>query len=197
MQDSSPAPLKYWPVFDAKRYIRIGETPDVWAVTFKIASTTLRRGLPDADNYAELKKGDHVRMLCRDPRDKVVSAWRWFALHRNSYIPHVLDVSRRDHDYILSRNSRFKDWVQTALRYWDPHWAPQTSIHPRWREFELLDLAEWGKGEAHEKKTRDDNSWEQYYDDATLALVNEVYKEDLEMWKEIKDGTDTRARRVL
>lgn len=184
---------------DARKYIRVDDTSEVWGVTFKVASTSLRESLPPKPrNYTELRSGDHVRIIVRDPRDRMVSAWRWFTLNVNSYLPEILAASPEDHEYILDKRAPFNEWTQTALRHWNAHWAPQTEIHPRWREFELIPIYDIHKlGWGHKKKTREDNSWEQYYDEATLALVNEVYSEDLEMWKEIKDGTDTRANRLL
>ena len=110
----------------------------------------------------------------------------------------ILTESPRDHAVLLDRDTQLKHWVPTALRHWNLHWLPQTEVHPRWREFHLIpihDLA--GLGMGHSKKTRPDNSWEEFYDVGTLALVNAVYAEDLDMWKEIKDGTDKSTRRLL
>lgn len=139
--------------------------------------------------YYEPKAGDHVIMYCRDPRDRLVSAWKWFAGPYNSYIPDILRVSPVDHKFILDRNSPFNEWVQTALRHWNAHWAPQTEIHPDWRTFELRDLATYTG--SHQKKTRPDNRWDEFYDPKTLALVNEVYSEDIEMWKEVTSNERT------
>ena len=170
---------------------------DLWGVTFKCASSSLRRAhLPRV--WTELRKGDHVRIIVRDPRDRLVSAWKWFTTANMSYMPDILEANREDHDRILHKSTKFAPWVNTALKYWNPHWVPQTEIHPRWREFELVNIADlhtkdWG----HEKQTRKDNTWEQYYDEATLALVNKVFEEDLEMWKEIKDGINTGTKRLL
>ena len=180
------------------RYIRIGQTDEVWAQTLKNASTSLMVVLAGKTcQYTQLKPGDHVRMIVRDPRDRLVSAWSWFTKHHNSYISEIMDVNPTDNDYILNKESPFKEWVLTALRYWNPHWAPQTEVHPRWREFELIPIHQLPDGWGHEKQTRPDTSWQQYYDDELLALVNEVYKEDIVMWKEVEDGIDTRANRVL
>ena len=192
-----------WPDFERKRYVKLGDGK-VWAITYKVGSTSLRRKLYDQKAWPDpsphrLKSGDHVTLLVRHPHDRLVSAWRWFTQNVNSYIPGILRDDPKGHALILDEGTPFNVWVPAAIKHWNPHWVPATDIHPRWREFELMDLAVWGKqeGHQHQKQTRDDNSWEQYYDEATLALANEVYSEDLEMWKEIKDGTDTRANRIL
>lgn len=181
---------------DSSKYLRVKDK-DVWGITYKCASTSMMRALPQPRTYTPLNAGDHVRLIVRDPRDRLVSAWHWFT-RNNSDIRAIARSHPVDHKFLMDKHSEFPDWLKTALRHWNGHWVPQTEIHPRWREFELVDIADlhtlgWG----HEKKTRPDSTWEQYYDEATLALVNEVYAEDLEMWKEIKDGTDTRTNRIL
>lgn len=170
----------------------------MWGLTYKCASTSMIEALPQPRNYTGLRAGDHVRIIVRDPRDRLVSAWKWFTTAHTSYIKPILEASPTDHEYLMDNMSPFKEWLRTALRHWNPHWAPQTEIHKRWREFELIPISElhtlgWG----HKKKTRKDNLWAEYFDEATLALVNEVYSEDLEMWEVIKNGTDTRTNRVL
>jgi hypothetical protein len=167
---------------DSSKYIRIGgitpatESKEVWGLTYKCGSTSLLKWLPEPRVYTDLRQGDRVNLLVRDPRDRLVSAFRWFTGPHNCYIKDILESSPVDHEYILDSRSVFNEWVETALRHWNPHWAPITEIHPRWREFHLIRLDEWGKaGAPHEKKTRDDN----------------------EMWKEVEDGIDTRTRRVL
>lgn len=173
------------------RYIRIGDSNQVWGQTLKCATTTLHEALPQPRQYTDLRPGDHVRLIVRDPRDRLVSAWRWFTRYHNCYIPDIDDVA------ILNKDTPFTDWANTALRYWNEHWAPQTELHPRWREFELVPIHQLPPGWGHHKKTRDDNTWRQYYNEGLLGLVNEVYKEDLVMWKEVEDGIDTGTRRVL
>lgn len=177
------------------KYIRVNNTNEVWAQTLKNASTSLMLYLAgQTASYTQLRHGDHVRMIVRDPRDRLVSAWKWFTKYHNSYIA---EMTGQDSEYILHKDTPFEEWVHKALKYWNPHWAPQTEIHPRWQQFELIPIHALPEGWAHEKKTRDDGSWQQYYNDDLLALVNEVYKEDIEMWKEVESGTDTRANRVL
>lgn len=185
-------PVSDWPEFERKRYLRTANN-EVWGVTFKVGSTSLRHMKFE---YTELVTGDHVRLLVRHPHDRLVSAWKWFTMYVNSYLPGPLRDAPEDHEIILDSTTPFNLWARTALQHWNPHWVPATSIHPRWREFELIDLAEWNSTH-HDKQTRKDNSWEQHYDEATLALANEVYKEDLEMWEVIRDGTNTRTNRVL
>jgi hypothetical protein len=179
------------------KYIRIRGTEEVWAQTLKVASTSMQKALPKPVMYTELQTGDHVRMIVRDPRDRLVSAWRWFTGPHNSYIPEVPEhVSR----YLLDKDTEFKGWVETAVQNCNEHWVPQTTIHPRWREFELIPITDLHKlGWGHEKKLRSDNTWEQYYDDGLLALVNEIYKEDVEMYKEAtnEQGNNTGTNRVL
>jgi hypothetical protein len=171
----------------------------VWGVTHKCGSTSMMQALPQPRMYTELRKGDHVRLIVRDPRDRLVSAWRWFSRNSsNGQFPSISESAPADHAFLTDNKTEFGPWVETALRHWNSHWAPQTDIHRRWREFHLIPIQDlhtlgWG----HEKKTRSDNTWEQYYDGATLALVNEVYKEDLEMWEVIKDGINTGTNRVL
>ena len=172
------------------RYIRTDDD-HVWAQTLKCASTTLLEALPQPWSYTELRPGDHVRIIVRDPRDRLVSAWKWFTRYHNSYIPGIDDAS------ILAENTPFTDWATTAIRYWNEHWAPQTELHPRWREFELVPITALPPGWGHHKRTRSSTEWEQYYNDGLLGLVNEVYKEDIEMWKEAISGIDTGTRRVL
>lgn len=139
-----------------------------------------------------------MALVVRDPHDRLVSGWKWFASHHNCYIRDILKANPADHETILDKRTPFKEWVRTALKYENPHWLPQTTLHPRWREFELIPITDLHKlGWGHEKKTRDDNSWRQFYDEEMLSLVDEVYAEDLEMWKEVTNGTNTRARRVL
>lgn len=181
---------------DSGKYL-IERDRKLWGVTFKCASSSMRRAIKPRV-WTDLRKGDHVRIIVRDPRDRLVSAWKWFTTATVSFLPDILQASLADHNLILHKSTKFVPWVNTALKYWNAHWAPQTEQHPRWREFELVNIADlhtldWG----HEKQTRKDNTWVQHYDEATLALVNEVYKEDLEMWKEIKDGTNTGTKRLL
>ena len=183
---------------DSRKYIRLNQSENVWGLTYKCGSTSMLKALQGDRAYTDLRPGDHVRILVRDPRDRLVSAWAWFTKRTNSYFPELVEKHPFDHDFLLDEKSPFKEWVLTALRHWNPHWVPQTEIHPRWREFELIRLTDihtlgWG----HEKKTRPSNAWEQYYDEDLLELVDEIYAEDLEMWKEVEDGIDTRTRRVL
>lgn len=174
------------------RYVRIGQTNEVWAQTLKCASTTMHEALVGKQRaYTDLRPGDHVRLIVRDPRDRLVSAWKWFTKHHNCYIPSLDDYT------ILNSSTPFPEWTRVALRHWNEHWAPQTELHPRWKEFELVPITALPPGWGHSKKTREDNSWQQYYSDDLLDLVNEVYKEDIVMWKEATNGTDTGARRVL
>lgn len=186
------------------KYIRIGdltpksETKEVWGLTYKCASTSMLEALPQPRLYTKLRTGDHVRIIVRDPRDRMVSSWKWFTTAHTSYLPAIMEENETDHRFLMDRQASFEDWVATALKYWNPHWVPQTEIHPRWREFELIPIhdlhkLEWG----HRKKTRVDNAWEEHFTPELLGLINEVYNEDLEMWKEIKDGTNTRTNRVL
>lgn len=178
---------------DSHKYIRTRDC--VWGLTYKVGSTSLLRWLPEPRQYTGLRPGDHVRLLVRDPRDRLVSAYMWFTKRTNSPIP---DIPAPDQQFLLDQRAEFIPWARTALRHWNPHWAPQTEIHPRWREFELIRLTDFSSmGGPQDKKTRQDNSWEQYYDDALLDTVNAVYAEDIEMWKEVTNGTDTRSRRVL
>ena len=114
----------------------------------------------------------------------------------SGFTAEVLKENEQDHEYILDEKSPFNEWVHVALQYWNPHWAPQSEIHPRWREFELRPLHSYTG--SHEKQTRPDNTWEQYYDEALLALVDKVYEEDLQMWKEASSyAIDTGTRRIL
>ena len=154
--------------------------------------------------YTELQKGDHVRMVVRDPRDRLISAYKWFTDSAStgiivSAVMDIVEQSVDDHRILMGEgNPTFVKWLNTVLQYWNPHWAPQSEIHPRWREYELISIEDLHElGFVHEKKIRKNRSWEQHYDEATLALVNEVYKEDLEIWEVVKDGTDTGTNRIL
>ena len=137
-------------------------------------------------------------MVVRDPRDRLVSAWKWFTTAQTSYIKDILEASKPDHDLLMSDKTDFNKWISIALRYWNPHWAPQTEIHPKWRQFELINIADIDKlGWGHQKKTRTSNAWEEYYTPSVLQLVEGIYAEDLEMWEVIKDGINTGTNRIL
>lgn len=185
------------------RYARVGDydkSNKVQAITYKVGSTSILKSLGRANRqWTALRPGDHVILYVRDPRDRLVSAWKWFTNNNTSYRKHIMEQSKRDHDFLLDKRSEFAPWVETALRYWDPHWVPQTEVHPRWRQFELRDLKTLGNGRSViMKQTRPvGDDWRKYYDDSLLELVNEVYAEDLEMWKEVESGVDTTGRRVL
>jgi hypothetical protein len=157
--------------------------------------------LPQPRVYTELRKGDHVRIIVRDPRDRLLSAWRWFTKHHNCYIKPILEKDKEAHEFILNSKAPFRQWAETALQHWNPHWAPQSEIHPRWREFHLLTLDTLPEGWGHREKTRsaaEREQWREYYDVDLLELVNTIYSEDIEMWKEAdKNGFNTRTKRVL
>ena len=183
---------------DQSKYCRAKGGTDIWGLTYKCGSTSLLQHLGREKRYVIPEPGDHVRIVVRDPRDRLVSAWKWFTTGHKSYIKHILDQSQEDHDKLLRKTTMLADWVPVAFKYWDPHWAPQTEIHTRWREFEIIPISELHRYvDGHEKRTREDNSWEQYYDPATLARVEDYYKEDMAMWQEVTNGADTRTRTVL
>ena len=173
-------------------YLRVGDTNKVWAFTFKVGSSTLIQH--HGKNFTTLRPGDEVHMLVRDPRERLVSAWACFTQMNVSYnhdYPHAVNV------ILLDKKTPFNEWVPVALQYYNKHWAPMTEQHPRWREFNLHDLEEWGAGKTKYMKSRH-RPWQEHYDEGTLSLVEEVYKEDLELWKEVHDnGIDDRARVLL
>lgn len=177
-------------------YFRVGDSDstNVWGLTDKCGSTSLNSAFRGERNNTRPREGDHVKILVRHPCDRLVSGWKWFTTHHNSYLSQIYHKSAEDHEVIMGKDSTLEEWFEASQRHWNTHWAPQTELHPLWRQFELIDLADCPFG--HEKKTREDNSWEQYFtSEDFLARVLEYYKSDLELWNECKN-VDTTGRRV-
>jgi hypothetical protein len=166
-----------------------------WALVCKVGSTSIRKSYKrgEAGQFAELRPGDHIKMPVRDPRARIVSAWEEFTQRLVSYKPAILKTSEEDHRVLLDKNTPFREWLRVALRHEDLHWIPQSVQYPRWREFELLNVTELGSKQNVGKR----KDWRDYLQGEDLALVEDYYHDDFAIWKEVTDGTDTRARRIL
>lgn len=172
------------------RYIRLGPT-EVIGFSNKVGSTSIinkyvRNG--PRLGWTEVTEDDIVTLHVRHPYDRLVSAWKWFTQHHVGYMPRILEVSESDHTVLLDSMTPFSEWVETAFKHDNLHWAPQTEIHPQWRRFNLLPLS--ALGGTVEKKS-DHAAWEEYFDDDMLVLCSGVYAEDLIMWEEVKDAVNT------
>lgn len=183
-------------------YIQIYEQPLVFAYSFKVGSTTLiKRYVASRQggfvNQRNVNPRHTITLYVRHPLDRLVSAWRWFTQHHNSYMKDILADNLEDHNFLLDDKTKFEPWIGTAMKYENLHWYPTVKYHTNEKGIFLPNnlrlLADLG---GEKTKTTKHDSWETYYSDELRERMESLYADDLTLYrkvKERKDGIDTRT----
>lgn len=150
----------------------------------------LGKGVVETIKPTDQREG--YRFMCvRHPLDRIVSGWSFFTQQAAKY--HILHESVELLGY--KADMSFKEWLAHCLVHYDEniHTAKQimftggheidelcaienlsTQWIPLQRKYNL-DAMEVCNASIH-------NPWEEYYDDASRAVAEEVFSEDIELY---------------
>ncbi len=192
MTPTKDDPYAHW-----KRYYRLDKAHLagrrlVIGYSSKCGSSTIRTLYRSIGALAktEVQECDRVTLYMRHPYDRLVSGWKWFTARRDhmnsqlNFYPAACHLKGQ-------KNISLLEWATVVLPHADPHWLPQTTVHPHWREYTLAHVSELGL--VQEKKT-EHGPWEDYWSPEIDDVVREYYAEDMIMWeayKEARDGINT------
>lgn len=179
--------------------------------SLKAGSTTIMKslGVPRAHigQFEALKhaeRGLKVRLFVRHPLDRLVSAWKFFTTVGTSYIKAILDRDPKAHNRLMARDCGFEEWADIALKWYNPHWYPQTEYHTTKEGlFVPTDVYELSYLSKTKMNSTRHEPWEFYYEGnpELRAKIEDMYINDIVLYELAKeageDGFNTRTRDVF